>query len=100
MGIKTVQLDGVTTLFQCLCSDHLRYEAEYGLKRGTTSNLYLLKDGNEGLLIDVPRKEYLDVFCAPSQLLQWDMRSNCSATCTPWQTLQSAAGPHVDVLCV
>lgn len=66
VDIKTVQLDGGTKLFQCHCSAYLRFEAEYGRKRGTTSNAYLLLDGTEGILIDVPRKEYLDVFCALS----------------------------------
>ena len=64
VSIKTVQLDGNLKLFQCYTKDHLRYEAEYGLKRGTTTNSYLLLDGDEGMLVDVPRKEYLDVFCA------------------------------------
>ena len=68
VSIKAVQLDGNTKLFQCHCSAHLRFEAEYGLKRGTTSNAYLLLDGSEGVLVDVPRKEYLEVFCALFQL--------------------------------
>lgn len=59
---KTLQLDGVTKVFQCFCRTHLRFEAEYGLKRGTTTNSYLLLDGNSGTLVDVPRKEYLEVF--------------------------------------
>jgi flavorubredoxin len=63
VSIKTVQLDGSTKLLQCYCSAYLRFEAEYGLKRGTTSNAYLLLDGTEGVLVDVPRKEYLEVFC-------------------------------------
>jgi flavorubredoxin len=64
--VKTVQLEGGVRLFQCFCDSYLRFESEYGLKRGTTSNAYLLSDGDNGLLIDVPRKEYLQPFCASS----------------------------------
>jgi hypothetical protein len=70
VSIKTVQLDGNTKLLQCHCSAHLRFEAEYGRKRGTTSNAYLLLDGTEGMLVDVPRKEYLEVFCALRSAIQ------------------------------
>lgn len=61
--IQAVQLDGNIKLFQCYCNSHLRYEAEYGRKRGTTTNAYLVTDGDEAMLIDVPRKAYLETFC-------------------------------------
>ena len=64
VDIKTVQLDGGDKLFQCFSTAHLRYEAEYGLNRGTTTNCYLLAGDNASVLVDVPRKEYLEVFCA------------------------------------
>lgn len=63
--IKPVQLDGNIKLFQCYCNSHLRYEAEYGRKRGTTTNAYLITDGDDAMLIDVPRKAYLETFCEP-----------------------------------
>ena len=62
--VKVVQLDGNTKVIQSFCRTHLRYEAEYGLKRGTCTNCYLLVDGDEALLVDVPRSEYLAVFRA------------------------------------
>lgn len=61
--IQTIQLDGNIKLFQCFCNSHLRYEAEYGRKRGTTTNSYLVTDGDEAMLIDVPRKAYVETFC-------------------------------------
>lgn len=63
-SIQTVQLDGSIKLFQCFCNSSLRYEAEYARKRGTTTNTYMLSDGDQSVLIDVPRAAYLETFCA------------------------------------
>lgn len=41
--VKTIQLDGNTRILQCYCKSHLRFEPEYGLKRGTTTNCYLIQ---------------------------------------------------------
>lgn len=68
--IQAVQLDGNIKLFQCFRNSHLRYEAEYGRKRGTTTNSYLVTDGDEAMLIDVPRQAYVETFCAlPDNLM-------------------------------
>ena len=64
VGVKVVLVDGDTKVIQCFCKTHLRYEAEYGLKRGSCSNSYLLMDGPKAMLIDVPRQEYMGVFRA------------------------------------
>ena len=62
--IATVQFDGSIKMFQCFCNSSLRYEAEYARKKGTTTNTYMLSDGNESVLIDIPRAAYLGPFCA------------------------------------
>lgn len=77
VAVKVVQLDGNTRVIQTYCKTHLRYEAEYGLKRGSCTNCYLLIDGDDALLIDVPRREYMAVFCAPPR------RSSCSCLRLP-----------------
>jgi len=45
---------------RCSCTERVKYEVEYGLKRGTTDNSYLIKgDTREStVLIDVPQTAF------------------------------------------
>lgn len=88
--IQTVQLDGNIKLFQCFCNSHLRYEAEYGRKRGTTTNSYMVTDGNEAMLIDVPRKAYLETFCTLADMSFLSVSRSLSFAAV-WSMLPSAS---------
>ena len=42
-GVEALPVNEVITLLRGTCSTQLKYEIEYGLKRGTSDNSYLLK---------------------------------------------------------
>ncbi|KAG2496624.1 hypothetical protein HYH03_005445 [Edaphochlamys debaryana] len=45
----------------CL-AERLKYEVEYGLKRGTTDNSYIISSPNAVVLVDVPYEAYMQEF--------------------------------------
>ena len=42
-GVDVLQLSSSTTLLRSVCSQRLKYEVDYGLKRGTTNNCYIVE---------------------------------------------------------
>ncbi len=52
-----------TLVFRNRTWDRLKFEIEYGLKRGTTANSYLIK-GEKIALIDTPGESFTDIFLA------------------------------------
>jgi hypothetical protein len=66
-----VKVDGVQVLpvvkgITCLrgvCTERLKYEIEYGLKRGTTDNSYLVERNGATVLVDVPVQAYAESYC-------------------------------------
>lgn len=49
--------DDTCSLRSC-CSERLKFEIEYGLKRGTTDNSYIIKGGTHTALVDVPDQAF------------------------------------------
>lgn len=49
---------------QCSCVERLKFEVEYGLKRGTTENAYVIKGTTRDttFLIDIPNEAFAATF--------------------------------------
>ncbi|KAK9827610.1 hypothetical protein WJX81_005946 [Elliptochloris bilobata] len=45
-----------------VCNNRFKFAIEYGNKRGTTENTYVIKDGKDSILIDVPDETFADDF--------------------------------------
>ncbi|CAL8463910.1 g3445 [Coccomyxa elongata] len=43
-----------------VCNERLKIDIEYSLKRGTTDNSYIVEDGKDNILIDVPDENFTD----------------------------------------
>ena len=51
------------TCLRGICNERLKYEIEYGLKKGTSENAYLIQDKSGGkVLIDIPFKAFQEDF--------------------------------------
>lgn len=63
--VDEVQVTPVTkhvTAFRSICTQRLKFEIEYGLKRGTTDNCYVIQENNTVVLVDVPDQAFTDDF--------------------------------------
>ncbi|GLC37163.1 hypothetical protein PLESTB_000986800 [Pleodorina starrii] len=76
-------------------SERLKYEVEYGLKRGTTDNSYLVTSPNATVLIDVPYEAYAQSFvsCLQSSLPSLDSLTHLILT-----QLDTKALPSLEAL--
>ena len=61
-GVSTIPLCKDVYLLRGSCSERLKYEVEYSLKKGSTDNCYVIKAPNSTLLIDVPNEAYSSHF--------------------------------------
>ncbi|KAK9816862.1 hypothetical protein WJX72_006273 [[Myrmecia] bisecta] len=60
--VQAVPLTRGTTCLRGVCSRRLKFEIEYGAKRGSTDNSYLVQEGSDTILIDVPDSAYTQKF--------------------------------------
>lgn len=56
--VKIQKITDDTCSLRCCSLERLKFEIEYGLKRGTTDNSYLIKGGNHTALVDVPDQAF------------------------------------------
>lgn len=61
--VQVYPLTSDTLVLRSRTWDRLKFEIEYGLKRGTTANSYLIK-GEKIALIDIPGESFTDIFLA------------------------------------
>jgi len=62
--------EGVT-MVRCVCRERLKFEVEYGMKRGTTNNSYLIAGATATALLDLPDKSFAESFAksqAPNKI--------------------------------
>jgi flavorubredoxin len=60
--IRVVKITDDTISLQGRSLERLKYEIEYGLKRGTTDNSYLVKGQTHTALIDIPDQAFSKAF--------------------------------------
>ncbi|KAI5056678.1 hypothetical protein GOP47_0028496 [Adiantum capillus-veneris] len=58
---QVVKITTNTSSLRGCCFDRLKFEVEYGLRRGTTDNSYMIK-ATETALIDVPDENFKELF--------------------------------------
>jgi flavorubredoxin/flavin reductase (DIM6/NTAB) family NADH-FMN oxidoreductase RutF len=59
--VKTLTIAADTEVLRSLSWNRLRFEIEYALERGTTSNSYLIR-GDRSALVDLPGESFTDSF--------------------------------------
>ncbi|BBM97221.1 protein MpFLV1 [Marchantia polymorpha subsp. ruderalis] len=60
--VRISQVAKDTMTIRGRCMDRLKYEVEYGLKRGTTNNSYVIKGTNSTALIDIMDQSFAEAF--------------------------------------
>ena len=50
-GVDTLPVSSTVTMLRHVCKRRLKMEVEYGLKRGTTDNSYLIQVHNDALIV-------------------------------------------------
>ena len=49
-------------MVRCVCKERLKFEVEYGMRRGTTDNSYVVKGDEATALLDLPDKSFAPAF--------------------------------------
>lgn len=60
--VRVQKITDDTIILRCCSLERLKFEIEYGLKRGTTDNSYIIKGGSQTALIDVPDQSFTEGF--------------------------------------
>lgn len=70
--VRVVNITNDTLSLRACSYDRLKFEVEYGLKKGTTDNSYIIKGPTEMALIDVPdqafTKEYIRILMSTEDI--------------------------------
>jgi flavorubredoxin len=61
-GVQVLPVVKGITCLRGVCTERLKYEIEYGLKRGTTDNSYLIERNGNTVLVDVPVQAYIESY--------------------------------------